>query len=692
MIRYVLALALLLVPEPVLATRYYFHSSGSVSVTPTNWTPAWDKCPSGCTDVGTNAVTFPMGTTKVDSNASAAEEETHLEQPYKVVVGRFVGPTFGTAGNIHFTNVAFGETQSFSSADFVPKFSAKTIHADGTLAQVIGSVTGTTNLKVGTTTAGLILTANVTAPVASTDHLVVELGYEAHNSVSTSRTGTLYFGGQGDDLDAGTSAITTVGWVEFTLEANTPTVTPTSTSTSTPTITQTPTSTSTSTPTVTPTCVPNTGSCTVGSECCSLSCVSLACAGNTPTPLNTSTPTLTGTSTSTPTNTPTITKTATITPTALDTNTPTVTRTFTPTRTFTITPTAEPTNQCTLPPAPATSTPSPTLRPKAYMFADGVQITPTFTPTVVDTPTVTFTPTTNPTPCGTVMAVGVAQFLDDPNPPVPFDYYAGYVGSEWPPATPGAEFGDNVTKLSAARNFTIDVPPLYRYFQAFACFDYATPLPPDVVICSAYFLTKASAANTDGSAGLSIDALPFSETAFGTSDPISGVTFTPAGNVLNNRPLSSLLGGEFEERIQLANVSPLQPANGNPCFRFSIISPSVPPLGFNNYVQHQTEDGVDPPPTLVIEYAVPTPTPTQNPTGPCTCLVPDLNDNCCVNFTDFLVLRSVFSQCGSPPFDLPCQSIVGDIATPLNGCVNFADFLRLRQDFSLCATPTPTPS
>ncbi len=199
------------------------------------------------------------------------------------------------------------------------------------------------------------------------DRVVIEIGYQAENTTTSSRTGSLWYGGTGSDLADGGDETTLTGWFEFSkgiafqdAPVNTPTNTPTATATNTPTntATNTPANTATNTPSHTPT---NTATDTP-----------------TPTATGTFTPTATETNTSTPTDTPTPTNTATNTATATETNTPTdtptATNTATDTPTFTPTDTATPTN---------TATDTPTF-------------TATNTPTNTATNTATATPTASP--------------------------------------------------------------------------------------------------------------------------------------------------------------------------------------------------------------------------------------------------------------------------------------------------------
>src|SRR5690606_10948775 len=47
------------------------------------------------------------------------------------------------------------------------------------------------------------------------DRIVVEIGYRSRNTVTTSRTGTLWYGGNGSDLTSGGGSASGIGYIDF---------------------------------------------------------------------------------------------------------------------------------------------------------------------------------------------------------------------------------------------------------------------------------------------------------------------------------------------------------------------------------------------------------------------------------------------------------------------------------------------
>lgn len=70
----------------------------------------------------------------------------------------------------------------------------------------------------GTTATGKALSSpQSVTPVSALagDRIVVEIGYRSRNTVTTSRTGTLYYGGNGSDLTSGGGATSGIGYIDF---------------------------------------------------------------------------------------------------------------------------------------------------------------------------------------------------------------------------------------------------------------------------------------------------------------------------------------------------------------------------------------------------------------------------------------------------------------------------------------------
>ncbi len=70
----------------------------------------------------------------------------------------------------------------------------------------------------GTTALGKALSSpQSVTPVSALagDRIVVEIGYRSRNTVTTSRTGTLWYGGNGTDLNSGGAPASGIGYIDF---------------------------------------------------------------------------------------------------------------------------------------------------------------------------------------------------------------------------------------------------------------------------------------------------------------------------------------------------------------------------------------------------------------------------------------------------------------------------------------------
>src|SRR5690606_29551175 len=81
------------------------------------------------------------------------------------------------------------------------------------------------DLEFPTAAAGIVLPpdpgyVNNTIYFEAGDRIVVELGFRARNSTTSSRTGTVYFGGTGtSDMAQGVTTLTRPGWIDLQVSA-----------------------------------------------------------------------------------------------------------------------------------------------------------------------------------------------------------------------------------------------------------------------------------------------------------------------------------------------------------------------------------------------------------------------------------------------------------------------------------------
>jgi len=162
---------------------------------------------------------------KTGASVTAAKAETSNSNIWSVLLRRFVSEPINNPGTLSgtFTLVA-GWLESNLAANMVAR--AHLYVTVGSTDVVRGALTSlaldsTTEFPItgfGTGANGIKVVSPSMTPVAvqTGDRLVLELGFKAANTVTTSYTGTFYYGGTGADLAAGDRNVTTrPGWIEF---------------------------------------------------------------------------------------------------------------------------------------------------------------------------------------------------------------------------------------------------------------------------------------------------------------------------------------------------------------------------------------------------------------------------------------------------------------------------------------------
>jgi hypothetical protein len=193
-----------------MATRFWLTSSAApfVPVPPRGtWTDA------------TSTTTGLLGRQPAGASTTVVASETATTTT-NVLQGRWIsGPARHSRTLSGTVSWVMGRLQSASAATMVARVHIFVTAGDtdtvrGTL---LADYTGSTPLP--TTAAGSAVTGQALTPVAvqAGDRLVVEVGYQAQNTVATSYSGTLYYGATGTtDLANGSTAVTTnPGWVDF---------------------------------------------------------------------------------------------------------------------------------------------------------------------------------------------------------------------------------------------------------------------------------------------------------------------------------------------------------------------------------------------------------------------------------------------------------------------------------------------
>lgn len=178
------------------------------------------------------AVTRMLDTIKGDGGAitSVARAETNASNVYDVLLYRGVSGPIAAQTFSGTINVMLGVLESNAAADFAYYIHAYVTQGDSDTVRgtLLANYFETTANEWPTAAAGKALASaqTVGAVVASAgDRIVVEIGFRALNTVTTSYTGTLRYGTQNPtdfsaapDLTAGSTAVTTsAGYIVFSV-------------------------------------------------------------------------------------------------------------------------------------------------------------------------------------------------------------------------------------------------------------------------------------------------------------------------------------------------------------------------------------------------------------------------------------------------------------------------------------------
>lgn len=193
---------------------YLNNSAGAVAVTPTG---GWDQTAGAATQK-------LLGRNRVGSNTSVTVAETSTSNTYDSLLGQWISDPFTSGGTVQGAwQWCVAGLESNAAADAKMAGVVRVVSGDG--ATVRGTFADTIMAgEMGTLNSSFIITAAAGTPVAAQvgDRMVVEFGYRAANTVPTSYSMTLRYGGTTSDLEAGflspgDDAILTsrAPWVEF---------------------------------------------------------------------------------------------------------------------------------------------------------------------------------------------------------------------------------------------------------------------------------------------------------------------------------------------------------------------------------------------------------------------------------------------------------------------------------------------
>lgn len=205
-----------------MATKFYLLNQ-TAPYTPATIRGAWDD--------SAGAVTRALSTSKTGGGSftTVARAETNASNTWDVLLYRGVSGPLAAQTISGTVDVVIGALESNSAADFYWHIHIYATQGDsdtprGTL--LTDYVENTTNEFPTTATGRALQSAQAltSLAVSAGDRLVVEIGYIARNSVTTSRTGTINYGtqlsanpfGDASDLTSGSTNVTTLaGFISF---------------------------------------------------------------------------------------------------------------------------------------------------------------------------------------------------------------------------------------------------------------------------------------------------------------------------------------------------------------------------------------------------------------------------------------------------------------------------------------------
>lgn len=197
-------------------TRLYPSASG-VKTTPSTIRGAWEKttghavCGMGAKDLAGLGGPLSIGIA-----------ETVATADYDVLLLRCVSAPLAADHNFSGTLDLVMGVQESSSSDADMAFYLHIFVTQGDTDNLRGTLLANyadpnTN-EWGTTALGKSLSAVATLTAVSAlagDRIVIEIGYRARNTTTSSRTGTIWYGGSGSDLSVGGAAAGGVGYFDF---------------------------------------------------------------------------------------------------------------------------------------------------------------------------------------------------------------------------------------------------------------------------------------------------------------------------------------------------------------------------------------------------------------------------------------------------------------------------------------------
>lgn len=194
-----------------MATRFYLTNS-TTPYTPATIRGAWDST--------TSAIIKYLGPAPGGSAATRGQAEAVTTNNYDVLLGRWVSDGAIAAGNLSgVMSWVIGVLESSASANDFFHIHAYVTQGDSNTPRgtLLTDSIGATEWPTTATGRSELDKALSTVAVQVGDRIVVEIGYQAQNTSSTSFTGTMNYGNTGTvDLPGGNTGVTAgPGWIQF---------------------------------------------------------------------------------------------------------------------------------------------------------------------------------------------------------------------------------------------------------------------------------------------------------------------------------------------------------------------------------------------------------------------------------------------------------------------------------------------
>jgi hypothetical protein len=197
-----------------VSTRYYLQNAAA-PYTPTTKRGAWDDA--------TSTVAMGLGS-RSGTSATKSRYESNVSNTWDGLLARLVSAGLAAACTVNLEDFCIGIFEDVAAADMVPHLHiyVTTGDSDTPRGTILTDWLGSSEVSTSYATAGYAATPTTQNPVSASagDRIVVEVGYQARNSVTTLYQGVMYVGATGGtDLTQGAAANTYPGWFDFTLEA-----------------------------------------------------------------------------------------------------------------------------------------------------------------------------------------------------------------------------------------------------------------------------------------------------------------------------------------------------------------------------------------------------------------------------------------------------------------------------------------